>query len=98
MTSSFERGYGALIGQAVGDALGAPTEGLTRVQIVERYGWVSDVPDDGPAGTAGDDPAHLDDGAVARAVPVGICRAGRPERAAASEQHPTGANGGGPRD
>ncbi|MCL2733730.1 MAG: ADP-ribosylglycohydrolase family protein [Actinomycetia bacterium] len=51
MTSSFERVYGALIGQAVGDALGAPTEGLTRAQIVERYGWVSDFVDDDPAGT-----------------------------------------------
>lgn len=51
MTSSFERVYGALIGQAVGDALGAPTEGLTRPQIVERYGWVSDFVDDDPAGT-----------------------------------------------
>src|SRR5882757_5006297 len=51
MTTSFERVYGALIGQAVGDALGAPTEGLTRRQIVERYGWVSDFLDDDPAGT-----------------------------------------------
>ncbi|MCL7380402.1 ADP-ribosylglycohydrolase family protein [Streptomyces sp. 35G-GA-8] len=51
MTSSFERVYGALIGQAVGDALGAPTEGLTRAQIIERYGWVSDFVDDDPAGT-----------------------------------------------
>ncbi|GAA3708804.1 hypothetical protein GCM10022224_087850 [Nonomuraea antimicrobica] len=51
MTSSFERVYGALIGQAVGDALGAPTEGLTREQIVERHGWVSGFVDDDPAGT-----------------------------------------------
>lgn len=51
MTTSFERVYGALIGQAVGDALGAPTEGLTRKQIIERYGWVSDFLDDDPAGT-----------------------------------------------
>lgn len=51
MTSTYERVYGALIGQAVGDALGAPTEGLTRAQIVERYGWVSDFVDDDPAGT-----------------------------------------------
>ncbi|MDT5198930.1 MAG: hypothetical protein QOH34_452, partial [Mycobacterium sp.] len=51
MTTSFERVYGALIGQAVGDALGAPTEGLTREQIIERYGWVSDFLDDDPAGT-----------------------------------------------
>ena len=51
MIPSFERVYGALIGQAVGDALGAPTEGLTREQIVERYGWVSDFLEDDPAGT-----------------------------------------------
>ncbi|MFE2041347.1 ADP-ribosylglycohydrolase family protein [Streptomyces sp. NPDC059477] len=51
MISSFERVYGALIGQAVGDALGAPTEGLTRAQIIDRYGWVSDFVDDDPAGT-----------------------------------------------
>ncbi|WP_307783609.1 ADP-ribosylglycohydrolase family protein [Streptomyces spinoverrucosus] len=51
MTSTFDRVYGALIGQAVGDALGAPTEGLSRAQIVERYGWVSDFVDDDPAGT-----------------------------------------------
>jgi ADP-ribosylglycohydrolase len=51
LTPSFERVYGALIGQAVGDALGAPTEGFTRAQIVERYGWVSDFVDDDPAGT-----------------------------------------------
>ena len=51
MTPSFERVYGALIGQAVGDALAAPTEGLSREQIVERYGWVSDFVDDDPAGT-----------------------------------------------
>ena len=51
MTATFERVYGALIGQAVGDALGAPTEGLTRAQIVERYGWVSDFVSDDPSGT-----------------------------------------------
>lgn len=51
VTPSFERVYGALIGQAVGDALGAPTEGLTRQQIVEKYGWITDFVDDDPAGT-----------------------------------------------
>ncbi|WP_197683387.1 ADP-ribosylglycohydrolase family protein [Jiangella alkaliphila] len=43
--------YGALIGQAVGDALGAPTEGLARAEIVARYGWVGDFVSDDPAGT-----------------------------------------------
>jgi ADP-ribosylglycohydrolase len=48
---SFERVYGALIGQAVGDALGAPTEGLTRAEVTDKYGWVSDFVSDDPAGT-----------------------------------------------
>jgi ADP-ribosylglycohydrolase len=64
VTPSFERVYGALIGQAVGDALGAPTEGLTRAQIVERYGWVSDFVDDDPAGTDDTEYAVLTAGLV----------------------------------
>lgn len=51
MVPSFERVYGALIGQAVGDSLGAPTEGLTRAEIIARYGWVDDFVSDDPAGT-----------------------------------------------
>jgi ADP-ribosylglycohydrolase len=47
----FDRVYGALIGQAVGDALGAPTEGMSREDIVARYGWVEDFVSDDPAGT-----------------------------------------------
>ncbi|WP_344892986.1 ADP-ribosylglycohydrolase family protein, partial [Nonomuraea antimicrobica] len=35
-----------------------------------------------PPATGNDNPAHFDDGAVARAVPVGIRHAGRPDRAA----------------
>jgi hypothetical protein len=92
VTSSSGRVCGALIGQAVGGALGAPTEGLIRARIVAGHT---------PPVTAGHRwrrPGPLDDGAVARAVPVGIRHADRPERAAASEQHPAGANGGGPRD
>jgi ADP-ribosylglycohydrolase len=46
-----DRAYGALIGQAVGDALGAPTERNTRRQIADRYGWVDDFVADDPVGT-----------------------------------------------
>ena len=37
-----ERARGALIGLAVGDALGSPTEGKTPEQITERWGRVQD--------------------------------------------------------
>jgi ADP-ribosylglycohydrolase len=50
-TVSYDRVYGALIGQAVGDALGAPTEGMTREEITSTYGWVDDFVSDDPAGT-----------------------------------------------
>jgi ADP-ribosylglycohydrolase len=48
---SYDRIYGAFIGQAVGDALGAPTEGMTREEISGRFGWVSGFLSDDPAGT-----------------------------------------------
>lgn len=47
----YDRIYGAIIGQAVGDALGAPTEGMTRQEIAEKYGWVADFVSDDPVGT-----------------------------------------------
>jgi ADP-ribosylglycohydrolase len=50
-TVPYDRVYGALIGQAVGDALGAPTEGMTREEITAKYGWVDDFLSDDPAGT-----------------------------------------------
>jgi ADP-ribosylglycohydrolase len=46
-----ERGRGALIGQAVGDALGAPTENLSHEEIQRRHGWVTDYLADVPMGT-----------------------------------------------
>jgi ADP-ribosylglycohydrolase len=49
--SNEDRVRGALIGQAVGDALGAPTEGLSREQIYDRFGWVDDFVSSDPAGT-----------------------------------------------
>ena len=51
VTVPYDRVYGALIGQAVGDALGAPTEGMTREEIASKYGWVDDFVSDDPAGT-----------------------------------------------
>ena len=51
MTPLQDRVRGALVGQAVGDALGAPTEGLSRVEIIDRWGWVADFIDEDPAGT-----------------------------------------------
>jgi ADP-ribosylglycohydrolase len=51
VTISYDRVYGAFIGQAVGDALGAPTEGMTRDEIVAKFGWVSGFVRDDPAGT-----------------------------------------------
>lgn len=47
---TLDRARGALIGLAVGDALGAPTEGMTRTAIRDRFGWVTDL-EDGAAGT-----------------------------------------------
>lgn len=40
-TSSFERAHGALIGLAIGDALGMPSQTLTVTQIQSHYGWIS---------------------------------------------------------
>lgn len=47
----FDRAYGAILGQAVGDALGAPTEGMSRAAIRDAYGWVEDFVAEEPAGT-----------------------------------------------
>lgn len=43
--------HGAVLGQAVGDAMGAPTEGMPRVVIHERYGRVTDFLSDQQVGT-----------------------------------------------
>lgn len=48
---SFDRAYGVFVGQAAGDALGAPTENLSRQEIVRRWGWVDSFLSDDPAGT-----------------------------------------------
>ncbi|MFE4951081.1 ADP-ribosylglycohydrolase family protein [Leifsonia sp. NPDC056665] len=42
---------GAVLGQAIGDALGAPTEGMTRAGIREQFDRVVDFLSDDPAGT-----------------------------------------------
>jgi len=40
-----------VFGQAIGDALGAPTEGMSRSAIKSTYGWISDFLSDDQAGT-----------------------------------------------
>lgn len=47
----FNRVYGCLIGLSVGDALGAPTEGMEYQQIRDQFGWVKDFVSDDPVGT-----------------------------------------------
>ena len=47
-----DRWSGALLGLACGDALGAPTENLTRAEINARYGWLDEF---GPTHEAGTD-------------------------------------------
>jgi ADP-ribosylglycohydrolase len=47
----FDRAYGCLVGGAIGDALGAPVEGLTRAEIATQHGRVSDFLSDDPIGT-----------------------------------------------
>ncbi len=46
-----ERAHGCLIGQAIGDALGAPVEGYTPASIRKRYGSITDFLQDRPVGT-----------------------------------------------
>ena len=48
---SFDRAHGCLALHAVGDALGAPTENLSRAEIRRRYGAFTDFLTDDPAGT-----------------------------------------------
>ncbi|BBG00153.1 MULTISPECIES: ADP-ribosylglycohydrolase family protein [Pseudonocardia] len=64
MTAERDRALGALLGLAIGDALGMPTQSLSRSAIAERYGIVDrllDGADDQPiapnlpAGTVTDD-------------------------------------------
>ena len=38
----FNRAYGALVGGAIGDAMGMPASFLTRRQITETYGYIQD--------------------------------------------------------
>lgn len=46
-----ERARGALLGLAVGDALGAPAENLRPSEIRRRWGRIEGFVDDDPAGT-----------------------------------------------
>jgi ADP-ribosylglycohydrolase len=47
----YDKVYGCLIGLSVGDALGAPTEGMTLEGIREKYKWVDGFLSDDPVGT-----------------------------------------------
>ncbi|MEV1173873.1 ADP-ribosylglycohydrolase family protein [Nonomuraea sp. NPDC049784] len=49
--TTLDRCRGALLGLAVGDALGAPTEGMTPAEIRARYGRVTDFLTEDAAGT-----------------------------------------------
>ncbi len=51
--SATDRARGCLVGLAVGDALGQPTEGLTPQAVRERYGRIEDLLD--PAAAVSDD-------------------------------------------
>lgn len=51
MTDLRDRVHGAILGQAIGDALGAPTEGMKRDAIRAAYGRVTGFLSDDPAGT-----------------------------------------------
>lgn len=42
MTSREDRAYGALIGGAIGDAMGMPASFMTRMQIEKTYGYIRD--------------------------------------------------------
>jgi ADP-ribosylglycohydrolase len=46
-----ERIHGAILGQAIGDALGAPTEGMSRSAIRDTYGRVTGFVSEDPGGT-----------------------------------------------
>ncbi len=52
MTAVDDRALGALMGLAIGDALGMPTQSLTRAEVVSRFGsclrWFERAPDDQP--------------------------------------------------
>ena len=45
------KAQGCLLGLAVGDALGAPTEGMTPQQIRDKFGRVNDFISDDQKGT-----------------------------------------------
>ncbi|MEU6605867.1 ADP-ribosylglycohydrolase family protein [Streptomyces shenzhenensis] len=64
-----DRARGALLGLAAGDALGAPTEGMTLPAIRERFGRVT--------GFLSDDAAGTDDTEYAVLCALGLLRHGR---------------------
>lgn len=61
-----QRARGCLIGLAIGDAMGAPTEGMTRQQVAERYGRIVTFTDENAIGTDDTEYAVLTARAVIR--------------------------------
>ncbi len=51
MVELIEQAKGAIIGLAVGDALGQPTEGKSRVEIKETWDWITDFLEEEPVGS-----------------------------------------------
>lgn len=72
-----DRIYGCLIAGAIGDALGAPAEGLYYQQIRERYGRIDDLmPYDNVAYSAGHVGAVTDDTTLKHYICLAIVRKG----------------------
>ena len=65
-----DRIYGALFGVAVGDAFGAPYEFLSKEEIYNEYGKVTQMHPDGALITGGE--RTTDDTAMTIAVAKGI--------------------------
>ncbi|MFD1714472.1 ADP-ribosylglycohydrolase family protein [Amnibacterium flavum] len=61
-----ERARGCLIGLAVGDAMGAPTEGMTRQQVAREHGRITTFTDETATGTDDTEYAVLTARAVIR--------------------------------
>jgi ADP-ribosylglycohydrolase len=75
----FDTFYGALIGGAIGDAMGAPVENWHYTDVRRRYGKVSEFLAQ-PARAVDGNPGQITDDTTVRHVP-GHCREGRTDHA-----------------
>jgi len=86
--SRFDRAHGCLAGVALGDALGRASEFMTRDQIRERFGWLTDFGMPGPLHPGvGDPPGSITDDTTQTLLIARVLLAGRPltpERVAAA--------------